>query len=157
MFKYYFLFVAFILLCFQLNLYSETTSFKFCFWPNAGIPLTEEVDGGCIGFITYGKVEGIDIGIVSLTKDVTGGKIALITNGKTAKGIELGIANFQREMSGFQAGIYNRSTSFRSGAQLGIVNKSNNSGGMQFGIINIMKNGFTRIFPLFNFPSKWLF
>ncbi|HJO94875.1 MAG TPA: hypothetical protein QF753_15865 [Victivallales bacterium] len=143
---------------FQANLFSATansTPFKFCFWPGAGIPLTEKVDGGCIGIVTYGNVDGIDLGIISLTKKVSGGKVAIITNGEKARGIELGIANFQNHMSGFQAGIYNRSTNLRSGAQLGIVNRSNRGNGMQFGIVNIMENGFVRVFPFINFPKDW--
>jgi hypothetical protein len=150
--------VAISIFLFQVNLFSaetKTTPFKFCFWPGAGIPLTEKVDGGCIGIITYGDVEGIDLGIMSLTEKVSGGKIAIVTNGEDARGVELGIANFQHNMSGFQAGIYNRSTNLRSGAQLGIVNRSTNGNGMQFGIVNIMENGFVRVFPFINFPKKW--
>ena len=134
---------------------TPTTPFKFCFWPNFGIPLTKDVHGGCIGIMNYGNVRGIDLGIVSLTENVNGGKIAIITNGKDVDGVELGIANFQKTMSGFQAGIYNRSTTFNAGGQLGIINRSDNSDGMQFGIINIMKNGFLKVFPFINFPKKW--
>ncbi|MCP4180979.1 MAG: hypothetical protein GY756_24715 [bacterium] len=143
---------------FQANLFSaetNSTPFKFCFWPGAGIPLREQVDGGNIGIITYGNVEGVDLGIVSVTKKVIGGRIAIITNGEKTRGVELGIANFQHNISGFQAGIYNRTTNLRSGAQLGIVNRSTKGNGMQFGIVNIMENGFVRVFPFINFPKAW--
>jgi len=135
---------------------TNTTSFKFCFWPNASIPSTDSVRGINLGFIDYGNsVVGFELGLFSITKYLSGGQLVFLNSGGTLKGVNLAALNFLKRTQGVQLGIYNDATTLAAGGQIGIVNRTIDGKGMQFGLINIMDNGFARVFPFINFPKNW--
>jgi hypothetical protein len=158
----------------QLKLTAESTPIKFCLWPEVnkpyvfgiidnsmdlGFPNIEKVYGLNIGLINYSdEVYGADIGLLSsVSKNVYGLKAALTSNGNNFTGCQLGMANLENNVSGFQLGVYNQASKLINTLQMGFFNRSYTGEGIQIGILNVMENGFLRVFPVFNFPADWIF
>jgi hypothetical protein len=145
---------------FQDESKKENTWIRLCLWPNIAWPSIkskENTHGLSIGIVTFnktGSIVGADLGFVSTSKHVRGGQLAFYTNGEYMQGGQAGIVNINKDVTGAQVGIYNSAEKMGKGAQVAIVNRAKHSDGLQIGLINIMDNGFFKVFPFFNFPKN---
>ena len=145
---------------FQGESEKSSTWIRFCLWPDVSFPTMKwslNTHGLSIGIITYNKVGtvvGADLGLVNTSKNVRGVKIGIFTDGEYIEGVQGGIVNLNKNITGGQFGVYNSSKKMAKGVQIGVVNRSKKSAGPQIGLINIMDNGFLKVFPFFNFPTS---
>ena len=66
--------------------------------------------------------------------------------------LNLGLLNLANGDTMADLGVFNLSKS--SYAQIGVLNMTDEIKTFQFGVLNMAKNGFLPIFPLFNFPVR---
>ena len=164
--------VLFVCLCvggFAVNGISATskkvepsgyTIARVCVWPHKLYwPKGVNVNGLSLGVpATCGQGEqvvGADLALLFCdSQNVRGLQLSPVNFGAKLDGGQVALVNLSKHVKGAQVGIYNR-TEDTNGAQIGIVNYTKKSNaGIQLGIINIMKNGFLPVFPLFNFARK---
>lgn len=103
------------------------------------------------GYVQSGDLNGAQGGAVSIAKNVKGLQAGLLlcvskdVDGFQAAGVNINLG----KLRGVQCSIYGQ-VADSSGLQLGAINVSGGKG-FQFGAINIMKHGFLKVFPIFNF------
>jgi len=134
------------------------------------------IRGGQVGFLGTdtrgGTMVGVQLSILlgSWATDIRGVQISPVLNkSATGTGLQLaGVYNLGGDLSGASlAGLLNHATGDVTGVQVAsfvnvakkvtgvqfaaLVNVAKEVGGVQIGLININKNGFLPVFPLFNF------
>jgi hypothetical protein len=102
--------------------------------------VSENLSGLGLGAINLanGNATGIQAGAGNAVEGrFRGIQTAILNiNEGTLKGAQFGLANATEDGSGLQLGVYNQATSLK---------------GLQIGLLNINKNGFLPVFPIFNF------
>ncbi|MDD3885540.1 MAG: hypothetical protein PHI35_01565 [Victivallaceae bacterium] len=104
-----------------------------------------------LGYVQSGDINGAQGGAVNLAKNVNGIQAGLLfamandVNGFQASGVCVNSG----KLNGVQCNLYGQVKN-SSGVQLGVVNVSGGKG-VQFGAINIMKDAWIPVFPIFNF------
>jgi hypothetical protein len=140
---------------------STSTPVRFSFWPNVWQwPKGVNVYGWSLGLPdSYDTgnvyVAGVDMALFRSSSNVKGLQMAGGNIGKNSAGVQIGIANMYENFNGAQIGLYDESKN-STGLQLGAVNKATSSKNMQIGVINMMDDGFFPVFPIINFPKKWI-
>lgn len=87
-----------------------------------------------------GNIGGIQVGLVNNTNgDMTGIQTGYIFNGakKDMIGIQAGIWNFARNMTGLQIAIFNQADKDMKGVQIGAVNYAGGEMQATFGLVNL--------------------
>jgi hypothetical protein len=97
---------------------------------------------------------GVSIGLCSVAEgNATGAQLGLACNQVEADvlGLQVGVVNLiQGKLEGLQLGIAN-ATEEGTGLQIGGLNTATSLRGLQLGVVNVNKNGFLPVFPIFNF------
>jgi hypothetical protein len=102
--------------------------------------VSEDLSGFGVGGINVANenATGIQVGAANgVNGRFRGLQLAILNiNEGTLEGAQFGATNATEDGSGFQLGVYNHATSLK---------------GLQVGLINVNKNGFLPVFPIFNF------
>ena len=78
--------------------------------------------------ITYGNLNGVQLGTFNLAKNVTGSQIGVFNLAKNVKGLQIGVFNYSKKVKGLQIGVFNY--------------RENSDDGLSIGLLNIIKNGY---------------
>ncbi len=107
-----------------------------------------------IGKVTGEMSDGLAISLINLhTGRDTGINAAFINRVNSVEsGLNFGFVNIADGTTMVDVGGLNVSS--RSTAQVGFINITKEITGFQFGFVNIAKNGFLPVFPIFNFPKR---
>lgn len=121
--------------------FSETSRFSgFALIAGVSRVTGEMSDGAVFSLMNWhsGHDSGMNGAFINLLDDAGGAfNLGFVTVAAGATMVDFGGFNMSRE----------------STAQIGFVNVTNEIKGFQFGFLNIAKNGFLPIFPVFNFPK----
>lgn len=104
-----------------------------------------------VGMLNGDMEAGAAFALVNVHKGTDSGLNAAFIN-KThnpENAVDFGFVNIADETSLVDIGGLNMAN--RSTVQLGFINFANRIDGFQFGFINVAKNGFLPVFPIFNF------
>ena len=107
-----------------------------------------------MGKVTGGMSGGAAISLINVhSGSDTGLNAAFINRIKSAENaVDVGFVNIADGATMVDVGGLN--VSKRSTAQLGFINVTQEIKAFQFGFVNIAKNGFLPVFPIFNFPKQ---
>ncbi len=107
-----------------------------------------------VGKVTGEMSEGLAVSLINLHTGRDKGINAAFINrvNSVENGLNFGFVNIADGTTMVDVGGLNVSN--RSTAQLGFINVTKEITEFQFGFVNIAKNGFLPVFPIFNFPKS---
>lgn len=120
------------------------------------------VDGDAVGYqdsfwsVVKGDFVGMQGGLYATATNFVGWQGGFYAHAVNLSGLQTGMISIVDDTAkGVQIGLYNYAKKVK-GIQLGLINVADNLCGLQLGVVNVNKKGDPlKVFPIFNFSTKW--